>query len=86
VDQKLKVYSKKLTVKYDLRANDYAERRLEIPERRGASLSLGLDAQKEIDRIVPAESGTADVLIDEQMRVIQIRGHAGLIWSWPRRA
>jgi two-component system, chemotaxis family, CheB/CheR fusion protein len=53
-----------------------AEGRVDFAERIAGS-HFGQDVQREADRLVLAEYGPAGVIVDDDMNIVQVRGHTG---------
>jgi two-component system CheB/CheR fusion protein len=51
-----------------------AEGRVELPER-SVEGRTGMDVQREADRLVLAEHGPPGAVIDDEMNIVQVRGH-----------
>jgi two-component system CheB/CheR fusion protein len=80
VDKKNKIYLKKPVASrtyLDIPALNAQAPRLELAKRISPTLRSSLDIQHEVDRLIVKAYGPAGVVVNEELQIIQFRGHTG---------
>jgi two-component system, chemotaxis family, CheB/CheR fusion protein len=81
VDRKCRIYVKRATAirpTVDFSLDDHPDEELVLPHKATRGRVPAIDMQREADRILLGRFAPASVLVNEDMEILQFRGHTGL--------